>query len=114
MNKMLSFPTNHKVTASKTRVELTASKLKNSWLGVNSTPVCLCLALTSWKGQLPFCHDFVISCFELFPPSITLSDHLGQARFCSKGFEPGSDSRLCSVVVRVRVVLKRTVVGDSD
>ena len=32
----------------------------------------------------------------------------------SKGFEPGSDSRSCSVIVRVRVVLKRTVVGDSD
>ena len=32
----------------------------------------------------------------------------------SKGFEPGSDSRLCRVIVRVRVVLKRTVVGDSD
>ena len=32
----------------------------------------------------------------------------------SKGFEPGSDSRLCSVIGRVRVVLKRTVVGDSD
>ena len=26
----------------------------------------------------------------------------------SKGFEPGSDSRSCSVIVRVRVVLKRT------
>ena len=32
----------------------------------------------------------------------------------SKGFETGSDSRSCSVIVRVRVVLKRTVVGDSD
>ena len=32
----------------------------------------------------------------------------------SKGFEPGSDSRSCSVIVLVRVVLKRTVVGDSD
>ena len=32
----------------------------------------------------------------------------------SKGFEPGSDVRSCSVIVRVRVVLKRTVVGDSD
>ena len=32
----------------------------------------------------------------------------------SKGFEPGSDSRSCSAIVRVRVVLKRTVVGDSD
>ena len=32
----------------------------------------------------------------------------------SKGFEPGSDIRSCSVIVRVRVVLKRTVVGDSD
>ena len=31
-----------------------------------------------------------------------------------KGFEPGSDSQSCSVIVRVRVVLKRTVVGDSD
>ena len=28
--------------------------------------------------------------------------------------EPRSDSWLCSVIVRVRVVLKRTVVGDSD
>ena len=32
----------------------------------------------------------------------------------SKGFDPGSDSRSCSVIFRVRVVLKRTVVGDSD
>ena len=32
----------------------------------------------------------------------------------SKGFEPGSDSRSCSVIGRVREVLKRTVVGDSD
>ena len=39
---------------------------------------------------------------------------LSQLHFYSKGFEPGSDSRLCSVIVRVRVVLKRTVVGDSD
>ena len=28
----------------------------------------------------------------------------------SKEFEPGSDSRSCSVIGRVRVVLKRTVV----
>ena len=34
--------------------------------------------------------------------------------FYSKGFEPGSDSRSCSVIVRARVVLKRTVVSDSD
>ena len=39
---------------------------------------------------------------------------LKQGKFSSKGFEPGSDSRSCSVIVRVRVVLKRTVVGDSD
>ena len=32
----------------------------------------------------------------------------------SKGFQPGSDSRSCSVIVRARVVLKRTVVGGSD
>ena len=32
----------------------------------------------------------------------------------SKGFEPGSDSRSCSVIGQVRVVLKRTVVGDRD
>ena len=32
----------------------------------------------------------------------------------SKRFEPGSNSLLCSVIVQVRVVLKRTVVGDSD
>ena len=32
----------------------------------------------------------------------------------SNGFEPGSDSRSCSVIGRVKVVLKRTVVGDSD
>ena len=32
----------------------------------------------------------------------------------SKGFEPGGNSRSCSVIVRVSVVLKRTVVGDSD
>ena len=31
-----------------------------------------------------------------------------------KGFEPEGDSRSCSVIVRVRVVLKRTVVSDSD
>ena len=27
---------------------------------------------------------------------------------------PGSDSRSCSAIVQVRIVLKRTVVGDSD
>ena len=32
----------------------------------------------------------------------------------SKGFEHGSDSRSCTVIGRVRVVLKRTVVGDSE
>ena len=33
----------------------------------------------------------------------------------SKGFEPGlSDSRLCSVIVQVRVDLKRAVVACSD
>ena len=32
----------------------------------------------------------------------------------SKWFEPGSNSRSCAVIVQVRVVLKRTVVGDSD
>ena len=32
----------------------------------------------------------------------------------SIGFEPGSDSRSFSVIVRVRAALKRTVVDESD
>ena len=31
-----------------------------------------------------------------------------------KWFEPRSLSRLCGLIVRVRVVLRRTVVGDID
>ena len=31
-----------------------------------------------------------------------------------KGFEPGRDTLSCSVIIRVTVVLRRTVVGDSD
>ena len=46
-------------------------------------------------------------------PSLNLP-HYRLLSLYSKGFEPGSDSRSCSVIVRVRVVLKRTVVGDSD
>ena len=33
---------------------------------------------------------------------------------CAFHFKPNSALILCSVIVRVRVVLKRTVVGDSD
>ena len=36
-----------------------------------------------------------------------------QCLYCSKWFEPRSISSSCSVIVRVSVVLKRTV-GDSD
>ena len=32
----------------------------------------------------------------------------------SEGFEPRSDNRSCGVIVRVRVVMKRTIVGDND
>ena len=32
----------------------------------------------------------------------------------NKGFEPRSDSRSCSMIIWARVVLKRTVVSDSD
>ena len=39
---------------------------------------------------------------------------VGLNRLYSKGFEPRSDIQSCSVIVWVRVVLKRTVVGDCD
>ena len=34
--------------------------------------------------------------------------------FLGKWFEPSSLSRLCGLIVRVRVVPRRTVVGDID
>ena len=43
-----------------------------------------------------------------------LKCHVGFLQYCySKWFEPRSISSSCSVIVRVSVVLKRTV-GDSD
>ena len=48
-------------------------------------------------------------CCTVFTPKPDMTD----IKLCSKWFEPRSISSSCSEIVRVSVVLKRTV-GDSD
>ena len=73
------------------------------------------ISLYCWKEITNISVSFKSCCYP--GPYLSIADtHLTMEilSFYSKGFEPGSDSRSCSVIVRVRVVLKRTVIRNHS
>ena len=66
-------------------------------------------------GEQNGSYEFSAKSYIKFPNNGTLDiKHSFTILFWGKWFEPRSLSRLCGLIVRVRVVPRRTVVGDID